>query len=466
MSRLMNRLMIRLLPLVGAFSVAILLFPGPSLTQAEELLYDLDFAIPQAVAPSPITLGGTLEAKAVTRLLDRSALLYAQRFTDADQPTAFSELGLTFKPEITARRDPFSAYLRPRMDLRWSQDQRSQAARDEPSAQFFSDSSLWAGGVMLEEAVVGFWPSHGLSVDVGKKVVKWGKGYAWNPTGFAARPKDVDDPDQTREGYLLLAADWIKSLDGPLTTVGLNPVLIPVTSEINQGLATDSTLLYGGKLTLLAWDTDIDLLFLDGRDFDQRLGLALARNLAPHFVVHAELALRRDFQKYTYEPDGSLAASRKDAPSLLLGLRYVNSMDTTFILEYLHNGEGLDRQEMQGYLDGIKAGIAAWAQGDPAPLRASRAAASLFNKNSVMRDYLYLRVFHKEPFGLLYVTPALTVLANVDDNSLTINPELTWSPRQNYDLKAKLAFPLGPGNSEYGSKLHHVRGEVTLTRYF
>ncbi len=459
--------MTRLHPLLCALCAAILPFLGSGLALAEETLYDLDFDIPHFAAPAPVTWSGKLEAKTVTRILDRNALLYQQRFTGADQPTDFSELNLTFKPEITARRDQFSAYLRPRMDLRWSQDQRPQSAQDEPSARFFSDSSpWWSGGLMLEEAVASFRPSHGLSLDAGKKVLKWGKGYAWNPVGFTARPKDVDDPDQTREGYLLLAADWIKSLDGPLTTVGLNPVLLPVTGEINQGLADDSTLLVGGKLTVLAWDTDIDLLFLDGRNFDQRLGLALARNLAPHFVVHSELALRRDFQQHVYLPDGSLSSSRQDALSLLLGLRYVNSLDTTFILEYLHNGEGYDRQEMKTYLDGIATGVAAWNQGDPKPFQASRAAASLYNKSSVMRDYVYLRVFHKEPFGLLYLTPALTVIANADDGSLTINPELTWSPRQNYELKAKLGFPLGPGNSEYGAKLHHVRGELTLTRYF
>ena len=39
-------------------------------------------------------------------------------------------------------------------------------------------------------------PSSNLKFDVGKKTMKWGKGYAWNPVAFVDRPKDPDDPEQ------------------------------------------------------------------------------------------------------------------------------------------------------------------------------------------------------------------------------------------------------------------------------
>ena len=38
-------------------------------------------------------------------------------------------------------------------------------------------------------------------MEAGKRTLRWGKGYAWNPIGFVERPKDPNDPDLAREGY-------------------------------------------------------------------------------------------------------------------------------------------------------------------------------------------------------------------------------------------------------------------------
>ncbi|HDQ41901.1 MAG TPA: hypothetical protein ENN39_12865 [Desulfonatronum sp.] len=455
-------------PTTLASALILIVVFSSGICTAEDLPYDLDFPLPEIQASAPVQLGGTLEFKAVSRLLDRGSLLYKQRYADrTSRPQDASEIGLTLKPEFSTRGDPLTLYLRPRMDLRWNSEHQPATHRDEPSAELFPSRSLWSGAILVEEAVFSIRPSHGLSLDAGKKVVKWGKGYAWSPTAFAARPKDVDDPDKTREGYVLVGADWIRSMDGLVTTLGLNPLLVPVDRKVNTDLADRDTVLFGGKLSLLAWDTDIDLLFLDGHGFDQRLGLAAARNLAPHFVVHGELALRRGFERPRAGADGTMKTERRDAVSLLLGLRYVNRHDTTFILEYLHNGEGYGREDMRAYHDLIASGAAAREHGkDDGLLRAGRAAAPLYNKSSAMRDYVYLRIIHKEPFNILYFTPALTVICNTADKSLTLNPEVVWSPRQNLELKAKLGLPMGRGRTEFGEKMHHVRAELTLTRYF
>ena len=42
------------------------------------------------------------------------------------------------------------------------------------------------------------------------------KGYAFNPAAFIARPKDPDNPAEALEGFFVIAADLIRSLDGPL----------------------------------------------------------------------------------------------------------------------------------------------------------------------------------------------------------------------------------------------------------
>lgn len=71
-------------------------------------------------------------------------------------------------------------------------------------------------------------PTPHLTVDAGKKLMLWGKGYAWNPVGFINPPKDPDDPALNLEGNTILGVDLIKSLaTGGLTNFGLTAMLLP-----------------------------------------------------------------------------------------------------------------------------------------------------------------------------------------------------------------------------------------------
>lgn len=70
-----------------------------------------------------------------------------------------------------------------------------------------------------------------VTVEVGKKVTKWGKGYAWNPVAFADRPKNPEDPLEALEGFYVLSADFVKSFQGPLKTLAFTPVVLPVTGS-------------------------------------------------------------------------------------------------------------------------------------------------------------------------------------------------------------------------------------------
>ncbi|MCK4705517.1 MAG: hypothetical protein KAT90_08565, partial [Gammaproteobacteria bacterium] len=64
-----------------------------------------------------------------------------------------------------------------------------------------------------------------ITIDLGKRVQKWGKGYAWNPAGFIERKKDPNDPELSREGYVMLTADYVRSYDHDLKTLAIMPVV-------------------------------------------------------------------------------------------------------------------------------------------------------------------------------------------------------------------------------------------------
>ena len=56
------------------------------------------------------------------------------------------------------------------------------------------DFKGWDEDTRLFEAYLSVKPSPAFIVEAGKKVMKWGKGYAWNPVSFIDRPKNPEDP--------------------------------------------------------------------------------------------------------------------------------------------------------------------------------------------------------------------------------------------------------------------------------
>jgi hypothetical protein len=52
-----------------------------------------------------------------------------------------------------------------------------------------------------------------------------------------------------------------------------------------------------------------------------------------------------------------------------------------------------------------------------------------------MKDYLYLRISQKEPFNILYFTPAITGMMNLNDKSVSISPELLYTGITNLELR-------------------------------
>lgn len=83
-----------------------------------------------------------------------------------------------------------------------------------------------------------------------------------------------------------------------------------------------------------------------------------------------------------------------------------------------------------------------------------------------MRDYLYFRASQKEPFDILYFTPAITTTVNLQDGSLVVIPELAYSPVTNLDLRLRIPVLFGGKGTEYGEKQNKYRVELRARYYF
>jgi hypothetical protein len=408
---------------------------------------DLDFSIPEAESKF-FEFGGYLEGKETVLGLNKDSLLYRQKY--AGQHTADTQFvsGLGGKLEGKAQTGIATAYARFRLD----------------GQKDVAEGWTWAN--TFEEAYLSLKPAHSVTLEAGKRVMKWGKGYAWNPVGFVSRPKNPDEPEETLEGYGMLNADLIKSFDGPLQTLAFTPVVIPVTEFGNSEWGRGGAVAYGAKLYALFKDTDIDLMLLTGESTSTRAGMDFSRNVTTEFEVHGEAAMNFDTTRTISDSQGNLRTEHLDAASYLLGMRYLNSYDATFIFEYYHNGLGYSRSEASDYFDFVRNALAAFAGGDPSKLKKSRSFSQTYMTQNYGRDYLYLRVSQKEPFDILYLTPALTGMLNLNDQSFSLAPEITYSPTTNMEFRLKSTFTFGASASEYGEKINGSKTELRLRYYF
>lgn len=319
----------------------------------------------------------------------------------------------------------------------------------------------------LFEAYLSLQPRTEFALDIGKKAMRWGKGYAWNPVAFVERAKDAGDPDLSREGYWLVAADFIARFEGPLQTLAITPLVLPVYEDVNDDFGEPGHTHLGGKIYLLYRDVDIDLMFLSRGSRGAQLGMDFSRNLAPHFEIHGEFAYYNDVVHRTVTPDCRSGRPREeDEVSYLLGARYRTVEDITLLLEYYFNGRGNERQDQERFYACVQQ---AWDTGDQALIDRLPLGEDLdrgpFSRPNPMREYLAFRAWWEEPGDVLYLTAGLQVLASLDDYSFSVAPEVSYEGFDDLLLRLRGTLPIGGTNTEWGEKPNTYKIELQA-RYF
>jgi hypothetical protein len=330
------------------------------------------------------------------------------------------------------------------------------------------DDLGWSDSFDLYEGYVSITPAPQVNASLGKKSYKWGKGYAWNPVGFINRTKDPNNPEDALEGFVTAEAEWIRSFSGNLQNIALTSVLLPVWQDVNEDFGAGDNVNLAAKLYLLFFDTDIDFLAYTGNSRTSRFGLDFSRNITTNFEVHGEAAYVSNLEKTILAEDGRRSRESADAASYLAGIRYLNARDLTTIIEYYHNGSGFSEEEMNRFFD-----LVADAEGqriDTGVDNLLREAAQLGSQGYAQpnpgKSYLYARFSQKEPFDILYFTPALTTIVNLDDQSFSLTPELIYTGFTNWELRLQFALLQGDDSSEFGEKQNSNRLELRARYYF
>ncbi len=394
-------------------------------------------------------LGGYVQLKQESFSLNRDAAFYKLGFYNLVQRESLDRSTGTLQLVGKWRRAIGTFDFRLNADV-----QRDQLAHDH-------DSSVY-------EAAYSIRPSPGFTLEAGKRSLKWGKGYAWNPIGFVDRPKDPNDPQLAREGFVMADADWIVSPGGDLQTIAFTPVLLPVSGDVNGDFGARGHLNPAAKLYLLYRDTDIDFAWQAKGSRPSRYGIDFSRNLASNVEIHGEWARIQQFTRPVVNSAGAVTSVVANATSYLIGARYLTAGDTTYIVEYYRNGAGYSDQEAQQFYNLVGAGYAQIQQTGSSALfqKALTLSQASYGRPNVGKDYLYFRAQMKDALGIVYFTPALTAMVNWQDCSYQLTPELQYTGINNLELRLRLFLLHGGSGTDFGEKQLSHKLEFYARYYF
>ncbi|MBI9084017.1 MAG: hypothetical protein JEZ11_10500 [Desulfobacterales bacterium] len=335
-------------------------------------------------------------------------------------------------------------------------------------AEAVQDDMGWSDSADVYEANLSLKPTPFVTGDIGKKVFKWGKGYAWNPVGFIDRPKDPNNPEDALEGYYAAGVDLIKSLDGSLQTVALTTVALPVWQDVNEDFGELNHINLAAKLYMLYRDTDIDFVIFNGGSRSTRYGVDFSRNLAENFEIHGEFAYLTDLKQKYLSETGTLTQREHSANRYLLGLRYLTESDMTTIIEYYHNGAGFSESELARFYRLVAdANTQLLNTGtDTLFQKAQNISTMGYGSPQAGRNYLYLKINQKDPFDILYLTPGVTAIVNLDDRSYSVGPEMLYTGFTNWEIRLRYTLLGGDDFTEFAEKQNENKFEFRVRYYF
>lgn len=415
----------------------------PFLIHAEEFSFDVS-----SYEKKSYEWSGYLEGSGEYLNLNPNTAFYNLNFSNTDKPTSFNR---------------YLAALQLEGLYRFQHNSISSSINFRGLADIQDDYFGREQALNSQEFYYAVTPNDQFTGEIGKRVMKWGKGYAWNPVGFIERPKDPNDPELTREGFIIANVDYVQSFNGSLKTLSITPVLLPVSNNINSDFSEKNNINVAVKITLLYRDTDIDLLFLSKASRSGRMGIDFSRNINPSFELHGEFSFIDSQSVTIINEQNQLSTQQENTYQSLLGIRFVTQSDVTWIAEYYHNSAGYNKAELQRFFSLAKEN----PQTSPALFELAKMARQAgYGAPNVGRNYLYLRASKKDIFDVVYLSSGLTSIVNINDQSFSVIPELIYTGISNSELRFRLLWIAGDKNTDFYEKQNNFKMEARFRYYF
>ncbi len=317
----------------------------------------------------------------------------------------------------------------------------------------------------LREVYVDYSLTDELNILVGKKILKWGTGYAFNPTGVVEPQRNPSDPSDRLNQYegrkLLSLGGFVGG--SSLTLVYLNDVSLRESKlqSTDHELAVRVYSLVGG--------VDLSLIAHFKQRQKPEAGMNAAYVVGSNLELHAEVLAKQSsrslyhrvitsdderqfFSSYPYVP--LYENSGRIFYKLLLGGQYTFESGLNITLEYFHNEEGLSEKEWKQWMRFIKFHNDI-QQGNivvpPALVELSRYnllwSLQTVSPRGTMRDYLFARGYYTLDawsFELMYFT-------NIADLSAVVIPSVSSRLSEYVSVYSRFTLFLGKDDSEYGA---------------
>ncbi|MCP4752641.1 MAG: hypothetical protein GY866_17280 [Proteobacteria bacterium] len=392
--------------------IVVLGFSPDRISAQDDDLYSFDV---EEFAKKTWEWKGEISAAATAKTFNKDSPLYPVKFPggDHDRSTEFN----------------LQLSLEGRWDWEWSRLYLAGEANVQRSnIEDSDDENTW-----LRE---GYWQISKLdphNVEIGKRLLRWGKGYAFNPVAFLERAKNPEDPEASREGLWIVQGIWIPGGFSVFDNRSVNLVYLPVREDLNDDYQTafETDNYWGLKLYALIGTTDIDLYYVQKMEQKESdWGFDFAVNITSNFEVHGEYA--------------DINAEESDYRTTLLGLRYLTENEVTWIVERYRDSSGLTKDESKVLFESIESS---------SPPAAKKILSRIQQNKTLNRNYGYVKASVKEPFDWLYFTPSMAWLVNVDDSSHNMNIQLAYAPGDNWGFQVSWQLLAGDTYTQYGENV-------------
>ncbi|HEX5746598.1 MAG TPA: hypothetical protein VFZ09_10155 [Archangium sp.] len=297
----------------------------------------------------------------------------------------------------------------------------------------------------------------------GKKRVIWGAGMAFNPTDLINPPKDPTDPNFQRAGAYMVRVEV--PLEKYTFSLLASPAVLKQQNGLPQALLAypkwdkkDDELHYllAARAYTLVADADVNLmlfhsnLYGDAFEDKTRLGFSFSRYFFTDYELHVEGLV--GFGSARRYPVGACLEDRPSAvgcvlrgeaffstkrldeqklrPRVLAGTRYMFSDESMLSVEYLYQADGLKRDELQYYVNGLGLLRVARELGlDPSGVdpggSVDTGLPQKFSFEPIGRHYAFIS--YQKPKIHDDFTFNVVVMASLQDLSGLITPSLSWA---------------------------------------
>jgi hypothetical protein len=296
-----------------------------------------------------------------------------------------------------------------------------------------------------------------LDLRVGRKIERWGSGYAWNPTGVVNPRKDPSDPNDRRSlfrGVDMAEADiFVKGWD--VTVLG--------TPEISWNAKAGRHLLATGwaaRAYRLIKGTDVAFSASGGNGLPNSRGLSLARVFGNSLELHGEAAYISDTVRFLPRAEGLIPVRRPHA-EVLLGGQYTFHNNVNVVAEFYHAGQGLSSREWNDFRGFAGSADESVAQGNPLPLVQANAQ---FTPLQMSKNYTFLRLLW--PIRLNRLEVETIAISSLRDGSSLVRPGIRWRIGGNWSLYCLYSEFLGNAGTEFGHIQIKRSADIGIRYYF